>query len=130
MHVKPDGVVGQVKHDLVVFGEVIVIELYQNPYRSKETGDPWKQIAVKLSVLDHPKFEVNKRFKRDRQTLLLPSIKQKCAKRKMPLEITYEETKLDQALEEITDKEKLACEKGSKSQEKKREKKQLQINTG
>ena len=44
--------------------------------------------------------------------------------------ITYEETNLGQALEEITDKEKLACEKGSESQEKKREKKQLQINTG
>lgn len=44
--------------------------------------------------------------------------------------ITYEETKLDQALEEITDKEKLAGEKGSGSQEKQREKKQLQINTG
>ena len=86
MHVKPDGVVGKKKHDLVVFREVIVIELYQNPYRSKETGDPWKQIAVKLSVLDHPKFEVNKSFMRDRQTLLLPNIKQKCAKRKMPLE--------------------------------------------
>lgn len=44
--------------------------------------------------------------------------------------ITYEETKLDQAVEEITDKEKLAWEKGSESQEKKSEKKQLQINTG
>ena len=86
MHVKPDGVVRQMKHDLVVFREVIVIELYQNPYRSKEMEDPWKQIAVKLSVLDHPKFKVNKRFVRDRQTLLLPSLKQKCAKRKMPLQ--------------------------------------------
>ena len=66
MHVKPDGVVRQMKHDLVVFREMIVIELYQNPYRSKEMGDPWKQIALKLSVLDHPKFEVNKRFVRDR----------------------------------------------------------------
>ena len=27
MHVKPDGVAGQMKHDLVVFREVIVIEL-------------------------------------------------------------------------------------------------------
>ena len=40
MHVKPDGVVRQMKHDLVVFREVIVIELYQNPYRSKEMEDP------------------------------------------------------------------------------------------
>ena len=86
MPVKPDRVVGQMKHDLVVFREVIVIRLYQNPYRSKEMGDPWKQIAVKLSVLDHSKFKANKRFMRDRQTLLLPSVKQKCAKRKMPLE--------------------------------------------
>ena len=88
------------------------------------------ETAVKLSVLDHPKFKVNRRFVRDRQTLLLPSIKQNCAKRKMPLESLYEETKLDQALEEITDKEKLAGEKDSGSQEKQREKKQLQINTG
>lgn len=39
--------------------------------------------------------------------------------------ITYEETKLDQALEEITGQRE-----GSESPEKKREKKQLQINTG
>ena len=40
MHVKPDGVVRQMKYDLVVFQEVTVIELYQNPYRSKEMRDP------------------------------------------------------------------------------------------
>ena len=113
MHVKPDGVVREMKQDLVAFREVIVIELYQNPYRSKEMGDPWKQIAVKLSVLDHPKFKVNKRFVRDRQTLLIPSIKQKCAHEENAAGITYEKTKQDQALEEITDKEKLAGEKGS-----------------
>ena len=30
------------KQDLVLFREVLVIEPYQHPYRSKEMGDVWK----------------------------------------------------------------------------------------
>ncbi|CAH3014144.1 unnamed protein product [Porites evermanni] len=47
------------------------MEPYQHPYRSKEREDVCYQIAVNLSGLDHPKFKVNKRSIRDRQTLLI-----------------------------------------------------------
>ena len=40
--------------------EVLAMEPYQDPYKSKERGDVWNQIAVNLSGLDHPKFKVNK----------------------------------------------------------------------
>ena len=37
----------------------LVIEPYEHPYRSRERGDVWNQIAVNLSGLDRPKFKVN-----------------------------------------------------------------------
>ena len=61
------------KHDLVVF----VTEPYQHPYRSKERGDVWNQIAVNLNGLDHPKFKVSKRSITDRLTLLITKHKAK-----------------------------------------------------
>ena len=33
------------KQDLVLFREVLVIEPYQHPYRSKEMGDVWKSLC-------------------------------------------------------------------------------------
>ena len=53
---------------LVLCREVVVIEPYQHPYRSKKRGDVSNQIVVNLSGLDHPKFKVNKRPVRDRLT--------------------------------------------------------------
>ena len=53
------------------------MEPYQHPYRSKEREDVCCQIAVNLSGLDHPKFKVNKRSIRDRQTLLITKYKAK-----------------------------------------------------
>ena len=64
------------------------MEPYQHPYRGKERGGVWNQIAVNLSGFDHPKFKVTKRSIRDRLTLLITKHKhkRKYAKRKMPLE--------------------------------------------
>ena len=45
-----------------------ILRIYLNPYRCKERGDVWNQIAVNLSGLHHPKFKVNKRSMRDRLT--------------------------------------------------------------
>ena len=59
------------KHDLVLRREVLVMESYQHPYRSKDRGDVWNQIAVNLSGLDYLKFKVNKRCMRDRLPTLL-----------------------------------------------------------
>ena len=38
------------KHDLVLCQEVLVMEPYQHPYRSKERGDIWNQIAVNMKT--------------------------------------------------------------------------------
>ena len=89
-----------------------VMETYQNTYRGKERGDEWYQISVQLSGLDHTKFKVNKRSARDRLTMLITKHKAKMRQEEKASGITREETKLDQALEEIIDK-KLVDEKSS-----------------
>ena len=71
--------------------------------------------SCNLSGHDHPKFKVNKRPARDRLTLLINKRKAKMRQEKNACGITCEETKLDQALEEIIDKEKLADENSSEA---------------
>ena len=78
------------KHDLVV----VVTEPYQHPYRSKERGDVWNQIAVNLNGLDHPKFRVSKRSITDRLTLLITKHKAKMRQEENTTGITFEETEL------------------------------------
>ena len=98
----------------------LVMEHYQHSYRYKERGDVWNHIAVNLSGPDHPKFKVNNRSARDRLTLLITKHKAKMRQEEKAPGITREETELDQALEEIIDKEKLANEKSSGQRNKKR----------
>lgn len=90
--------------------------------RSKEIGDVWNQIAINLNGLDQAKFKVSKGFLRDRLTLLLTKDKVKMRQEENACGIACEETELDQALEEIIEKEKLAEEKVSEA--KKKEKKE------
>lgn len=78
------------KHDVVLCREVLVMEPYQHPYRSKERGDVWNQIAIHLNGLDDQKFKVNKRSVRVRLTFL----------------ITKHKAKMHQALQEVIDKER------------------------
>ena len=111
------------KHDLVLCREVLAMEPYQHPYRSKERGDVWNQIAINLNGLDHPKFKVNKRSVRDRLTLLITKHRAKIRQEENASGIACEETELDQALEEIIDKEKLADEKSSEAKKKEKEEK-------
>ena len=89
------------KHDVVLCREVLVMEPYQHPYRSKERGDVWNQIALNLNGLDHPKFKVNKRSVRDRLTLLITKHKAKLRQEENASGIDCDETELDQAIEEI-----------------------------
>ena len=112
------------KHDLVLCREVLAMEPYQHPYRSKERGNVWNQIAINLNGLDHPKFKVNKRSIRDRLTLLITKHKAKIRQEENASGIACEETELDQALEEIIDKEKLADEKSSEAKKKEKEEKE------
>ena len=111
------------KHDLVLCREVLAMEPYHHPYRSKERGDVWNQIAINLNGLDHPKFKVNKKSVRDRLTLLITKYKAKIRQEENASGIDCEETELDQALEEIIDKEKLADEKSSEAKKKEKEEK-------
>ena len=67
---------------------------------------------------------------RDKLTLLISKHKAKMRQEEKPPGIKRDETELDQALEEIIDKEKLANKKSSGQRNKKRKKMQLQRNTG
>ena len=111
------------KHDVVLCREVLLMEPYQHPYRSKERGDVWNQIALNLNGLDDPKFTVNKRSVRDRLTLLITKHKAKMRQEENASGIACEETELDRALEEIIDKEKLSNEKSSEAKNKEKEEK-------
>ena len=111
------------KHNVVLCREVLVMEPYQHPYRSKKRGDVWNQIALNLNGLDHPKFRVNKRSVRDRLTLLITKHKAKMSQEENASGIDCEETELDQAIEEIIDKEKLADEKSLEAKKKEKEEK-------
>ena len=104
------------KHDLVLCREVLVMEPYQHPHRSKERGDVWHQVTVNLSDLDHPKFKVNKRSIRGRLTMtfLITMHKAKIRQEKNATGITWEETELNQTLEEIIDRRSLR-KKGRRS---------------
>ena len=116
---KAHGVVRQTRYNFVQgnFGDGT------HPYRSKERGDVWNNIAIDLNGLDHPRFKVNKRSVRDRLTLLITKYKAKVHKEENASGISCEESELDQALEEIIDKEKLADEKSSEAKNKEKEEK-------
>ena len=84
--------------------EMLVMEPYQHPHRSKERGDVWNQVTVNLSDLDHPKFKVNKRSMRDILTLLITKHEAKMRQEENATGITCKDTELDLPLEEIIDR--------------------------
>ena len=97
-------------HDLNLCKEVLVVEPWKRPYRSKERGDLWKDIAANLNASSHLKFKVSKRSLRDRLTLLQQKYKAKMRMEEAASRIECEETKLDKTLEEIIEKEKAATD--------------------
>ena len=97
-------------HDLNLCEEVLVVEPWKHPYRSKERGDSWNEIANNLNASDHPTFKVSKRSVRDRLTLLQQKYKAKMRMEEAASGIDCQETKLDKALEEIIEKEKAATD--------------------
>ena len=94
-------------HDLALCGEVLLLEPFKYPKRSKERGEIWGQIALNLNSVNSPKFKVSKRSVRDRFTMLQTKYKEKI-KEERASGIDCEETQLDAALEEITEKERAA----------------------
>ena len=95
-------------HDLVLCGEVQLLEPFRYPKRSKERGEIWGRIALNLNSVNSSKFKVSKRSVRDRFTLLQTKYKEKIREEERASGIDCEETQLDAALEEITEKERAA----------------------
>ena len=95
-------------HDLALCGEVLLPEPLKYPKRSKKRGEIWGRIAVNLNSVNSPKFKVSKRSVRDRFTLLQTKYKEKIREEERASGIDCEETQLDAALEEITEKERAA----------------------
>ena len=93
------------EHDVFLCREVLLLDPFQYPYRSKERGDVWGQVAINLNS-SNPKFKVSKRSVRDRLALLQSRYKEKMKREEMASGIDCEETELDRALEEIIEKEK------------------------
>ena len=94
-------------HDLALCKEVLVLEPFKYPKRSKERGQIGGPIAVNLNSLRSPKFRVSKRSVRDKLTLLQTKYMEK-AKEERASVIDCEETQLDAALEEIAEKKRAA----------------------
>lgn len=94
-------------HDLALCGEVLLLEPFRYPKRSKERGEIWGRIAH-LNSVNSSKFKVSKRSVRDRFTLLQTKYKEKIREEERASGIDCEETQLDAALEEITEKERAA----------------------
>ena len=66
--------------------EVLLLDPFQYPYRSKERGDVWGQEAINLNSSNHPKFKVikvRKRSVRDKLTLLQPRYKERMKREEM-----------------------------------------------
>ncbi|XP_068712900.1 uncharacterized protein [Montipora foliosa] len=98
-------------HDLNLCEEVLVVEPWKHPYRSKERGDSWNEIANNLNASEHPTFKVSKRSVRDRLTLLQQKYKAKMRMEEAASGIDCQETKLDKALQDDNKKtEKAAAE--------------------
>ena len=97
-------------HDLNLCEEVLVVELWKRPYRSKERGDSWNEMANNLNASDHPTFKVSNRGVRDRLKLLQQKYKAKMRMEEAASGIDCQETKLNKVLEEIIEKEKAATD--------------------
>ena len=95
------------EHDVFLCREVLLLDPFQYPYRSKEGGDVWGQVAINLNSSNDPKFKVSKRSVRDRFTLQQSRYREKMKREEMASGIDCEETELDRALEEIIEKKNL-----------------------
>lgn len=97
------------EHDLMLCGEVLLLEPFKHPRQSKERGKIWGEIALSLNGISSPNFKVSKRSVRDRLTLLLAKYKEKMTKEEQGSGIACDdETEIEIALSEIIEKEQAA----------------------
>ena len=89
--------------------EVLVMEIFKYPKRSKERGELWHKIATSLNNTSTIKFSVNKRSVRDRLTLLINKYREKINKEEKSSGIACDDdSEVEIAVAEIIEKEKAA----------------------
>ncbi|KAL9954111.1 hypothetical protein ACROYT_G041607 [Oculina patagonica] len=97
------------EHDRMLCTEVLVLEPWKFPKQSKERGEVWGEVALRLNGTNYPKFKVSKRSVRERLTLLVNKYKEKMRKEEQGSGIECDdETELEKALSEIIEKEQAA----------------------
>ncbi|KAL9961569.1 hypothetical protein ACROYT_G030530 [Oculina patagonica] len=97
------------EHDRMLCTEVLVLEPWKFPKQSKERGEVWGEVALRLNGTNYPKFKVSKRSVRERLTLLVNKYKEKMRTEEQGSEIECDdETELEKALSEIIEKEQAA----------------------
>ncbi|KAL9976603.1 hypothetical protein ACROYT_G013924 [Oculina patagonica] len=97
------------EHDRMLCTEVLVLEPWKFPKQSKERGEVWGEVALRLNGTNYPKFKVSKRSVRERLTLLVNKYKEKTKKEEQGSGIECDdETELEKALSEIIEKDQAA----------------------
>ena len=97
------------KHDLMLCRELLVMEIFKYPKRSKERGELWQKIATSLNNTSTIKFSVNKRSVRDRLTLLINKYREKLNKEEKSSGIACDDdSEVEIAVAEIMEKGKAA----------------------
>lgn len=95
-------------HDINLCRDILVLEPFKYTKRSTKRGEIWREISHNLNSLSSPKFKTTDRSVRDRFSLIQAKYKEKMRYEEGASGIDCEETELDQALAEITEKEEEA----------------------
>lgn len=108
--------------DELLCREILLLEPYKFKARSRERGNIWKQIAEHLNEVSNDDifFKVDNRAVRDRFNILIAHYNEKMKEQEKASGISPEPTPLDEALESILDRMKIAeeeLEKASKENE-------------
>ena len=96
------------KYDILLLKEILVSELHKFRKSSNERGRIWTLIASNLNEIDEVKFWVNQRGVRERFEAIQERYLQKTKSEVNASGISSEATEVDELMEEITEKIKLA----------------------
>ena len=96
------------KHDILLLKEILVSELHKFRKSSNERGRIWTLIASNLNEIDEVKFRVKQRGVRERFEAIQERYLQKTKSEVNASGISSEATEVDELMEEITEKIKLA----------------------
>ena len=91
-------------HELALAREVLLLAPYCHKARTAEMGKVWQTMADNLNSHAKLRFLVTKKWVREYRKLLLDKYRTKMQREWRDSGVEVEETKLDQALEEINEK--------------------------